>query len=296
MLLFAQVVPENAPLFEIETANLLEQWANTGYEYLINQGPGWAVKIVAALMIFIIGRIIARWVSGFILKALTQGKVDQTLGRFLSNIGYGILLMLVVIASLNALGINTTSVAAILAAAGLAIGLALQDSLSNFASGVMLILFRPFKVGDFVEAGGTSGTIEEIHIFHTQMRTSDNKTIIVPNSHITGGIITNYSTKSTRRIDLVIGCSYDDDLLAVKKMLIEILEAEERVLTDPGPEVRVSELGDSSVNFIVRGWANSSDYWATKCDLIETIKLGFDHHGFNLPYPQQDVHMHAVSG
>jgi len=201
----------------------------------------------------------------------------------------------VVIAAIDRLGIDTTSFAAILAAAGLAVGLALQGSLSNFASGVMLILFKPFKVGDFVEAGGSAGSIEEIHIFNTIMRTGDNVQIIIPNSTITDGTITNYSAKETRRIDLVVGCGYDDDLKAVKEFLVALLKADERILLDPEPFVAVSELGDSSVNFVVRPWVKSEDYWTTRWDLTACIKIGFDEQGFNIPYPTQDVNMHTTA-
>jgi small conductance mechanosensitive channel len=205
-----------------------------------------------------------------------------------------LLIVLVAVAALNVLGVDTTSVAAMLAAAGLAIGLALQGQLANFAAGVIMIMFRLFRVGDFIEAGGTSGIVEEIKIFHTQLRSLDNKQLILPNSSITSGLITNFSAKPTRRVDLTIGCGYDDDLRAVKQFLIDTLQTDTRVLADPAPEVRVLDLGESSVNFTVRAWVNAPDFWATRCDTIEAIKLGFDEHGFNIPYPQRDVHLHQV--
>ena len=177
-------------------------------------------------------------------------------------------------------------------AIGLAIGFALKDSLANFASGVMLIMFKPFKVGDFVNAGGSSGVIEEIRIFNTFMRTGDNVQIIIPNSQITGGTITNYSAKDTRRIDLVVGCGYSDNLKEVKDFLTQLIAGDERVLDDPAPVIAVNELADSSINFVVRPWVKSADYWTTRWDLTEKIKLGFDERGFTIPFPSQDLFIH----
>jgi small conductance mechanosensitive channel len=199
-----------------------------------------------------------------------------------------------VLATLEQLGVNTTSLAAVLAAAGLAVGMALQGSLSNFAAGVMIILFRPFKVGDFIEAGGTKGIVEEIHIFSTMMRTGDNVKIIVPNSSVTGGNISNYSAKPTRRIDLVVGCGYQDDLREVKQFLEELVASDPRILPQPKPDVAVSQLADHCVEFIVRPWVKNIDYWMVRWDLLEKVKLGFDDRGFHIPYPQRDVHVHAT--
>ena len=182
------------------------------------------------------------------------------------------------------------------AAAGLAISLALQGSLANFAAGVMLILFKPFKVGDFVDAGGSTGVVEEIQLFSTMVRTGDNVLMIIPNAQVTGGTITNYSAKETRRVDLVVGCGYGDDLKAVKQFLEELVAGDDRILEEPEPVVAVSELGDSSVNFVVRPWVNSGDYWDVKWELTEKIKLGFDERGFNIPYPTQDIHIHKDAG
>ncbi|MBC8353143.1 MAG: mechanosensitive ion channel [Planctomycetes bacterium] len=249
------------------------------------------INLLIAGVIFLIGRRVARALTRIVGKVASRAKLDETLIKFLENIVYAVLMVIVIMAALDRIGVPTTSFAAILAAAGFAIGMALQGSLGNFASGIMLIIFKPFKVGDFVEAGGSSGVIEEIHIFNTLMRTGDNIQIIVPNGSITSGTITNYSAKATRRIDLVIGCGYDDDLKAVKQFLQVVVEADERVLDDPEPLVAVTELGDSSVNFIVRPWVNSSDYWATRWDLIEAIKLGFDERGYSIPYPTRDVHV-----
>ncbi|MCA9123127.1 MAG: mechanosensitive ion channel [Planctomycetales bacterium] len=249
------------------------------------------INLLLAGAIFIVGRWIANAVTRFLGKIASKAKLDETLVKFLENIIYAILMVIVIMASLDRIGVPTTSFAAILAAAGFAIGFALQGSLGNFAAGVMLIVFKPFKAGDFVEAGGQAGVIEEVQIFNTMMRTGDNIKIIVPNSSITGGTIRNFSAKPTRRIDLVVGCGYDDNLKEVKDFLLSVLRADHRVLTDPEPVVAVNELGDSSVNFVVRPWVASPDYWSTRWDLTEAIKLGFDERGFSIPYPQRDVHI-----
>lgn len=264
-------------------------------KFVGDKGADLGVNLLAAIAILIIGRIVAGILRSIAERMMLKAKVDQTLARFLSHIAYAALITFVIIAAIDRLGVDTTSFAAILAAAGLAVGLALQGSLSNFAAGVMLILFKPFKVGNFVEAGGAKGTIEDIHIFNTLIRTGDNVLITVPNSQITGGKITNFSAKETRRIDLVIGCSYDDDLKAVKAYLQSALESDERILAEPAPVVAVDELGDSSVNFVVRPWVNAGDYATVKWDLIEKIKVDFDERGFNLPYPQRDVHVHGMT-
>ena len=264
-------------------------------KFVSDKGADLGVNLLAAIAILIIGRIVAGILRSIAERMMLKAKVDQTLARFLSHIAYAALITFVIIAAIDRLGVDTTSFAAILAAAGLAVGLALQGSLSNFAAGVMLILFKPFKVGNFVEAGGAKGTIEDIHIFNTLIRTGDNVLITVPNSQITGGKITNFSAKETRRIDLVIGCSYDDDLKAVKAYLQSALESDERILAEPAPVVAVDELGDSSVNFVVRPWVNAGDYATVKWDLIEKIKVDFDERGFNLPYPQRDVHVHGMT-
>ncbi|MCC9605459.1 mechanosensitive ion channel [Blastopirellula sp. JC732] len=293
-------VADNAGAIDVsqkasETLSDVQNWGNSAVVFLQDQGPEWILRIVTAILIFVVGRWISIWASGFLRRLMERGKVDQTLALFLSNIAYGFFLTLVIVATLNRLGIDTTSVAAVLAAAGLAVGLALQNSLSNFAAGVMIIFFRPFSAGDFIEAGGTSGIVEAVQIFHTQLKTPDNKMIIVPNSNITSANIINYSTNATRRFDLTIGCGYDDDLRAVKQFLIDLLNSDERVLKDPASEVRVTALADSSVNFVVRGWVKKEDFWAVTCDLTEQIKLGFDERGFSIPYPQSDVHVHQAA-
>ena len=256
----------------------------------------YGLKVIAAIAILIIGRMAAGWVRSLIRKVMERAGTDPMLVSFVGNLTYFALLAFVVIAALNQLGIQTTSFIAILGAAGLAIGLALQGSLQNFAAGVLIIIFRPYKVGDFIEGGGTTGVIEAMDIFTTRLKTGDNKTVIVPNAGILGGNITNYSAKPTRRIDMVIGCGYGDDLAKVKSVLNDILAADERILKDPAPTVAVAELGDNSVNFVVRPWVNSGDYWPVHFDLLETIKNRFDAEGISIPYPQRDVHLHTVSG
>jgi small conductance mechanosensitive channel len=251
-------------------------------------------NIAVAAAILFGGIWLAKKIKKYVANTMEKREVDALLASFSSNIIYVALVAFVVIAALGQLGIQTTSFVAIIGAAGLAIGLSLQGSLSNFASGVMIIAFRPFKVGDFVEAGGVSGVVEGIQIFSTQMRTGDNKNIIVPNSNITGSNITNYSAKDTRRVDMTFGIGYDDDIKKAKEILTEIVTSDERVLKDPEPLIAVSELADSSVNFAVRPWVNTGDYWGVYFDLTEAVKLRFDKEGISIPYPQQDVHMHTV--
>ncbi|MCH8958503.1 MAG: mechanosensitive ion channel [Proteobacteria bacterium] len=237
----------------------------------------------------------ANWKSlNGIDKIMKKAGIDATLTRFLHNVVYSALLIAVIIAAVDQLGIKTTSFLAILGAAGLAVGLALQSSLANFSSGIMLILFRPFKVGDFVEAGGTTGTVEQINVFNTVMKTGDNREIIIPNAQIFGGTITNFSAKATRRIDLVIGIGYDDNIGTAKQIIEDILSADERILKEPAPVILVLELGASSVDLAVRPWVRKEDYSATRGDLLENIKTGLEEGGCSLPYPQQDVHLYKA--
>jgi len=264
-------------------------------EKLYNTAITWAseysLKLLAAILIFIIGRWIARKIAGLLAKVLEKNGIDVTLTGFLQNITYYALLVLVLIAAAGQLGINTTSFLTIVGAAGLAVGLALKDSLSNFASGVMLVLFHPFRVGDVVEAAGVKGKVVGINIFNTVLNTPDNQQIIVPNSSITSNVITNVNANPTRRIDLVAGIGYEDDIALAKKVLNEIVQADNRILEDPGPTIAVSELADSSVNFVVRPWVKTTDYWDVYFDLTEQIKVRFDAEGISIPYPQQDVHL-----
>jgi small conductance mechanosensitive channel len=252
---------------------------------------GLVINFIVALVILTVGWWIARQLRVLVVKVMEKKNVDPMLVSFTSNIAYIALALFVIIAALGQLGIQTTSFIAIIGAAGLAIGLSLQASLSNFAAGVMIIFFRPFKVGDFIEAAGVSGIIEGIQIFATQMRTGDNKSIIIPNSSITGSNIINYSAKEQRRVDLVFGIGYNDDLKKAKQVLQDIVNNDERILKDPEPVIAVSGLGDSSVNFVVRPWVNTVDYWDVYWDLTEAVKLRFDAEGISIPYPQRDVYI-----
>ncbi len=260
-------------------------------ETLTHLITAYSLKIVAAILVFIIGKWLAGKISRVITTLLEKNKVDITLVKFLENIIYYTLLIVVVIAAAGQLGINTTSFLTIVGAAGLAIGLALKDSLSNFASGVMLILFRPYRVADFVTVGGVTGNVVSIDMFNTTLNTVDNKRVIVPNANITGDVITNVTANDTRRVDLVMGIGYDDDIKKAKEVLTRIISEEERVLKEPKTNIAVSELADSSVNFVVRPWVKTDDYWNVYFDLTEKIKLAFDAEGISIPYPQQDIHL-----
>ncbi|MHC4172438.1 MAG: mechanosensitive ion channel family protein [Planctomycetota bacterium] len=257
------------------------------YEYLAEYG----LKIIAALIIFLIGRWLAKFISRLIEKALIRSHVDKTLAKFTRNLCHIGLLIFVVIAAVASLGVETTQFAVVVGAAGLAIGLALQGSLANFASGFLMIIFRPFKVGDFIEAAGVKGTVDEIQIFNTIINTPDNVRAIIPNAQITGSNVLNYTVNETRRVDLVVGVSYEDDLKKAKQVIEEVLAGDDRVLKDPNLTVAVSELGDSSVNFVVRPWVKSADYWDAYFDITAKVKLALDENGIAIPYPQRDVHI-----
>lgn len=256
----------------------------TGVEFGINLGK--------AIIIFYVGKLIVSLLMRAARKIMQAREVDKTLESFVLSLARMILMLFVIIASIGALGVETTSFAAVIAAAGLAIGLALQGSLSNFASGVLIVLFRPYKVGDFIEAAGISGVVEEVEILTTVFKTGDNKRVIVPNGQVMGSVITNYSANDTRRVDMVIGVGYDDDLDKVRATLEELIAADDRILADPAHKIAVSELADSSVNFIVRPWVNTADYWGVMFDLTEAIKKRFDKDGISFPFPQQDVHLY----
>ena len=252
----------------------------------------YGLKIVAAIVIFVVGRWVARALRNVAKKMMAKGDVDETLISFVGNLTYITLLAFVIIAALNQLGIQTTSFIAVIGAAGLAIGLALQGSLANFAAGVLMIIFRPFKAGDYIEGAGVAGVVEEIQIFATQLKTPDNKKIIVPNAKMMGDNITNYSANDTRRVDMVIGVGYGDDLKKVREILEDILAKDDRILEDPAPTIGVLELGDNSVNFAVRPWVKTEDYWGAYFDVTETVKRRFDEEGISIPYPQRDVHLY----
>ena len=253
----------------------------------------WLISLAIAIAIYVIGKMVVKMVVRTVRKLLTKSGTDEILVNFLASIVSGVMMLFVIIAAIKQLGIDTSSMVALVGAAGLAIGFAMQDSLNNFASGVMLIVFRPFNNGDFVEAGGATGTVEKINIFSTIMKTGDNREIIVPNGAIFGGTITNYSARDTRRVDMVFGIGYDDDLLLAKATLMEIVAADDRILAEPACAVAINDLGDSCVNFKVRPWVNSADYWNVMSDITEKVKLTFDEKGISIPYPQMDVHVHG---
>lgn len=255
-------------------------------------GAFYGLKIVAAIIVLIVGRWTAKAISKLVKRLLTKRNVDPTLISFVGNVAYIALLTFVVIAALAQLGIQTTSFIAIIGAAGLAVGLALQGALANFAAGFLMIIFRPFKTGHYIEGAGVAGVVEEIHVFTTQLRTPDNKTVIIPNAKLMGDNIINYSAKDTRRVDLLIGVSYTDDLQKVRKVLQGILEKDNRVLKDPAPMIAVKEFADSSVNFVVRAWVKMENYWDVYFDTTENVKKRFDAEGISIPFPQQDVHLY----
>lgn len=252
----------------------------------------YGLKVVAAIAIFIIGRWVAKAVRNLISRLMTKSEVDETLNKFVTGLSYVALLAFVIVAALNQLGIQTTSFIAILGAAGLAVGLALQGSLSNFAAGVLMIIFRPITVGDYIEGAGVAGTVEEIQIFTTTLATPDNKTIFIPNAKLMGDNIVNYTAKGTRRVDFTFGIGYGDDIDKARQVIRQIIAADERFLKEPAPAVLVSELADSSVNFAVRAWSSADDYWKVYFDTLEKVKKQFDAEGISIPYPQQDVHMY----
>jgi small conductance mechanosensitive channel len=256
----------------------------------------WGLKVVGAIALFAIGRVIAGWGRRTVRVVLERGDTDPTLIPFVAGMVYYVLVAFVVIAVLGMVGIQTASLVAVMGAAGLAVGLALQGTFSNFASGVLLLLFRPFRVGDFIEAAGVAGSVKAIHIFTTTMTTPDNVGIIVPNSTIWGQVIKNYAANETRRVDLVVGISYTDDIETAVRTVHRVLEAEDRVLRDPPPTVAVSELGDSSVNLVVRPWCTREDYWDVRFGLTRQLKEALERSGCSIPFPQRDVHVFEQKG
>jgi len=255
----------------------------------------WGLRVVGALVLLVVGLAVAKFIRGSVRKALERSKLDNTLIPFLSGIIYYLLLAFVIVAVLSLFGVETTSFIAVLGAAGFAVGLALQGTLSNFASGVMLLVFRPFGVGDFIDAGGTAGTVEAIGVFATTLKSPDNVKIIASNSSIYAATIKNFSAHDTRRNDIVIGVSYNDDLGKAAEVINRVLAADDRILHEPAPLVAVSELGDSSVNFVVRPWCTKDDYWALRFDLLRELKEQLEAAGCSIPYPQTDVHVHSQS-
>lgn len=252
------------------------------------------IKFMLALLIYFLGIWVIRKILMIIDKVMLVRGFDIALRGFLQTVLSIVLKFALAIVALEQIGVDTSSLLALLGAAGLAVGLALKDSLSNFASGVMLILMKPFKTGDFIEAAGVSAMVDKITIFSTVLKTGDNREIIIPNSQIYGGTITNFSSLKTRRIDLIIGISYEDDLRISRDLIRQVIDADNRILKDPEPVIAVTELAESGVNFIVRPWVNTEDYWAVRWHLLESIKLIFDEHHVTIPYPQQYIHVHQV--
>ena len=258
------------------------------YDFLALYG----MRIIGALLILFFGKIISKMIKKIVARLMRKSNIDETLISFTAGLIYAALIAFVVIAALGTVGVQTASFVAVVGAAGLAVGLALQGSLANFAAGVLMIIFKPFKVGDYIQGGGVAGSVEEIGIFTTIMKSPDNKKIIVPNAKMTGDNIINYSAKEQRRVDIVAGVSYNDNLDKVRKTLEEILTADERILKDPAPTIGVLELADSSVNFAVRPWVKTADYWDVYFHLQETIKKRFDAEGISIPFPQQDLYLY----
>jgi small conductance mechanosensitive channel len=267
-----------------------EQWLTNNSDLFIQYG----VNIISALIILFIGNLIVKAVANSVSKVLQKKKMDRAVVEFVHGLVRYLLFVIVLIAALGRLGVQTASVVAVIGAAGLAVGLALQGSLSNFAAGVLIVAFRPFKSGDYVEIGGVAGSVDSIQIFQTVLTTPDNKMVVVPNGSVIGSPITNYSRHDTRRIDLMIGVSYNADLQKTKALLTKICESDERVLKEPGVQVGVHTLADSSVNFVVRPWVSTADYWNVYFDLMQAIKEGLDNEGIEIPFPQVDVHMNKV--
>ena len=263
-------------------------------DFMKTQGVDLAINVAIAIAIFYVGKLVVSLIVRGMRKVMRRQEVDQTLETFVCNLVRIILMVVVIIAAIGQIGIQTTSFIAIFGAAGLAVGLALQGSLSNFAAGVLIVLFRPYKVGDFVEAAGIAGVVEQVQILTTILKTGDNKQIIVPNGQIMDSIITNYSANDKRRVDMVVGVSYDDDLDKVRSTIEELVAADERILAEPACTIAVSALADSSVNFVVRPWVNTADYWGVMFDLTEAIKKRFDKEGISFPFPQQDVHLYKA--
>ncbi|MBL8013430.1 MAG: mechanosensitive ion channel [Candidatus Omnitrophica bacterium] len=266
----------------------MEESLNKVYLYLITYG----FDLLAAILIFFVGKWAAKTGSRFIEQMMIKTHVDATLAKFVKHLSYGTAMVFIIIAALSKVGVQTTSLVAVVGAAGLAVGLALQGSLSNFAAGVILILFKPFKVGDAVEAAGVTGSVDEIQIFNTVINAPDNRKIIVPNAKITGDNITNFTDVPNRRLELKFSISYGDDLRKAKDVLMKLMTADSRILKDPSPMVAVSELADNGVNLICRPWVKPSDYWNVYFDLIEKAKLGLEENGMTIPFPQREVHIY----
>lgn len=273
-----------------ETITMAEQWLVDNSDLLIQYG----VNIISAVLILFVGNLIVKGIANSVAKILNNKEMDKAVVDFIHALVRYLLFVIVLIAALSRIGVQTASVVAVIGAAGLAVGLALQGSLSNFAAGVLIVAFRPFKSGDYVEIGGVAGSVSSIQIFQTVLTTPDNKMVIVPNASVIGGAITNYSRHDTRRIDHVIGVSYGADLQKTKQVITKVLEADERILKEPSITVGVVALADSSVNFVVRPWCRTEDYWNVYFDTLQAIKEELDKEGIEIPFPQMDVHLNKV--
>lgn len=274
----------------VESISRVETWLTNNSDLLIQYG----VNIISAVLILFIGNIVVKAIANSVAKLLSKREMDKAVVSFIHAIVRYLLFIIVLIAALGRVGVQTASVVAVIGAAGLAVGLALQGSLSNFAAGVLIVAFRPFKSGDYVQVAGVAGSVDSIHIFQTILTTPDNKMVVVPNASVIGGPITNFSKHATRRIDLVIGVSYKSDLGKTKQVIADVLAADERILKEPGVTIGVLELADSSVNFVVRPWVNTKDYWAVYYDTMQGIKEALDAAGIEIPFPQMDVHLEKV--
>lgn len=274
----------------VDGLNQAETWLTNNSDLLIQYG----VNIISAIVILFIGNIIVKAVANSVSKVLNKKEMDKAVVEFIHGLVRYLLFVIVLIAALGRVGVETASVVAVIGAAGLAVGLALQGSLSNFAAGVLIVAFRPFKSGDYVEIGGVAGSVEAIQIFQTVLKTPDNKMVVVPNSGVIGGAITNYSRHATRRVDLTIGVSYKSDLKKTKQVIRETLEKDARILKDPDMTIGVLALADSSVNFVVRPWCKTEDYWGVYFDSMQAIKEALDANGIEIPFPQMDVHLNKV--
>ncbi|MCA9030335.1 MAG: mechanosensitive ion channel [Planctomycetaceae bacterium] len=296
MNIWPQLLAESENIAAEALAKIVDQqevtnWVNDIKSFLAENAVTFGFRLLGAIAIYYVGRWVMQIMLSLVQATMLRAKVDLMIVRFTRNVLNAVLTGMIVVAALGQLGVRIDTMTAVIAAAGFAIGLALQGSLSNIASGILLVIFKPFRVGDRVDAGGTSGKVEEIHLFTTILRTPDNAQVVVPNGQVTSGVITNYSAFHQRRIDLVVGCGYADDLLAVKRFLLQLLQEHPKVLADPEPLVAVAELADSSVNFNVRPWVATADYAIVRSELLEAIKLGFDKQGFTIPFPSQDLYL-----
>ncbi|WP_088128225.1 small-conductance mechanosensitive channel MscS [Vibrio cholerae] len=275
----------------VESFNQVNTWLTNNSDLLIQYG----VNVISAILILFIGNLVVKGVAGSVAKVLKKKEMDKAVVDFIHGIVRYTLFIIVLIAALSRIGVQTASVVAVIGAAGLAVGLALQGSLSNFAAGVLIVAFRPFKSGDYVEIGGVAGSVDSIQIFQTVLKSPDNKMVVVPNSAVIGGAITNYSRHETRRVDMVIGVSYKSDLQKTKRVLRETLEKDPRILKDPDMTIGVLTLADSSINFVVRPWCKTADYWAVYFDSMQAIKEALDANGIEIPFPQMDVHLNKIN-